>query len=245
MTATRILPGTFLSSLLLCALTAGAARAATQAADVPPLAPARDVTVLYDVQPDGAPQPQPVRVYFRAGGVVMRIDGPPGPGGGSSGAMILDRNAKLMIVVVNQPRIYMQIPEREIVRSPFVLDASMQFARTGAGSVAGLPCVQWSIVSGKGSATACVTADGVVLSEAGVDGDGAKGRLVARSVQYAALNPALFAPPPGFQRAEHPEGLGHGLGPDGTSSGPMLSGPPAGPPGPSGPPAGMPGPDGR
>ena len=216
MRTTGIVSRVLLPGLLLAGSTLAAGRAGAQpaSADAPPLMPTRDAVVLYDVQPDGAPQPQPVRVYFRSGGSLMRIDGPPAQDGSSSGAMILDRNARVMTVVMNQPRIYMQIPERDEVQSPFVLDATMRFTRTGTGtgSVAGLPCVRWSIVSGKGMATACVTTDGVVLSESGVDGDGASGHLIARTVQYGPIDPKLFVPPPGYQRTAHPQGLGQGLG---------------------------------
>ncbi len=188
----------------------------------PPLMPTRDVTVLYEVKPEGAPQAQTVRVYFRAGGGLMRIDGPPGPDGAPSGDMVMDRDAKVMTVVVNQARIYMQIPESQTVRSPFVLDASMRFARTGTGTVAGLSCTTWSIVTDKGNASACITADGVVLREAGVDGEGARGELEARTVQHGPLPASLFAPPPGYQRTAHPQNLGQGLG---GASGPGPAGP--------------------
>lgn len=197
-------------------------------AAAPPLMPTRDVTVVYAVQPDGAPQPQRVTVYFQGGGGLMRIDGPPAPDGSSSGDMVMNRAARTMVVVLNQPRIFMDVPENEEVRSPFVLDASMQFTPTGTGSVAGLACQTYAIVMGSGKAQACVTADGVVLSESGVDGQGNRGSLSALSVRYATLDPALFMPPPGFQRAAHPAQMG----PPGASAdpdGPMLSGPPAGP----------------
>ena len=205
----------------LAAAPAGAPAAMAQSVQ-PALMPTRDVTVLYEVKPEGAPQAQTVRVYFRGGGGFMRIDGPPGPDGSASGDMIMDRDAKVMTVVVNQARIYMQVPEKQTVRSPFVLDPSMRFTRTGTGVVAGLPCTTWSIVTDKGDATACITADGVVLKEAGVDGEGARGELEARTVQYGPLPAGLFAPPPGYQRTAHPENLGQGL--DGAS-GPGPAGP--------------------
>ena len=185
--------------------------------DGPPLMPTRDVTVVYAVRPEGAPQEQTVRVYFRGGGGLMRIDGPPGQDGSPSGDMIMDRDGQTMTIVVNDARIFMQVPEREVVRSPFVLDAAMRFARTGTGTVAGQPCTTWSITTAKGQATACVTADGVVLHESGVDGEGARGELTARTVQYGPLPAALFMPPPGYQRTAHPANLGQGL--NGASSG--------------------------
>lgn len=202
--------------------------APAQSGTGPQLMPTRDVSVLYSVQPEGAPEPEPVHVYFRGGGGLMRVDGPAGPDGNSQGQMILDRDAKVMTVVLNGPRVFMQIPEQEEVRSPFVLDASMHFTRTGTGSVAGLPCTQWAIATPKGGATACVSADGVVLSESGVDGQGARGELVAQTVQYGPLAAALFTPPPGYQRTAHPQNMGAGMNGGPGQGGPALSGPQAG-----------------
>jgi len=220
-------------------LAAGVTAATAQ--DRPPLMPARDVAVTYQVQPEGAPQPQLVRVFFKGGGGLMRVDGPPAPPGsnlpgGIQGDMVMDRDAKIMTVVLNTPRIFMEIPERDTIRSPFVLDESMQFTRSGTGSVAGQGCTNWSITAGQGNATACVTADGVVLSEQGVDGQGNKGRLVATEIHYGALPPDLFKPPAGFQRVSHPANMGQGLGgpagaPGGAPGGGPLLGPQDGVPG--------------
>ncbi|WP_419730172.1 hypothetical protein [Lichenicola sp.] len=209
----------------------------------PPLMPSRDVSVIYSVQPEGAPQPQSVHVYFRGGGGLMRVDGPPGPDGASQGEMIMDRSSRVMTVVLNGPRVFMQIPEQEEVRSPFVLDASMHFTQTGTGTVAGIPCTQWSIVTGKGNAVACVSADGVVLSESGVDGQGARGQLVAQEVKYGPLPESLFVPPPGFQRTAHPENMGGGMNGGPGQGGPALGGPVGAAPGmmPQGGPGAMPG----
>ncbi len=225
MRATSLMP-----ALLLAAAATSPAGAARAATDAPPLMPTRDVTAVYLVTPEGAPQAQSVRVYFRGGGSEMRIDGPPGPDGSASGDMVLDRPNRLITVVLNPARSYMQIPEREEVQSPFVLDSTMRFTRTGTGSVAGLACVTYSIVTPKGSSIACVTEDGVVLSAAGVDGQGARGRLVAQTVQYAPLPQSVFLPPPGFQRTAHPEAAGA----PGTAPGLAPNGGPAGLGGPSG-----------
>ncbi len=223
MRATSLMP-----ALLLAVAATSPAGAAQAATDGPPLMPTRDVTAVYLVTPEGAPQAQSVRVYFRGGGSEMRIDGPPGPDGSASGDMVLDRPNRLITVVLNPAHSYMQIPEREEVQSPFVLDSTMRFTRTGTGSVAGLSCVTYSIVTPKGSSTACVTEDGVVLSAAGVDGQGARGRLVAQTVQYAPLPQSMFLPPPGFQRTAHPEAAAAG------APGTAPNGGPAGPGGASG-----------
>ncbi|MCQ8276936.1 DUF4412 domain-containing protein [Acetobacteraceae bacterium KSS8] len=183
--------------------------ASAQAPAAPPLMPTRDVAVVYSVQPQGAPQPQSVKVYFHNKGDLMRIDGPPNPQDGALGGyMVMNRPAKTMVVILNQQHLYMDVPEGQEVQSPFVLDASMQFTPQGAGTVAGLPCERYSIVAGAGHAEACVTSDGVVLSETGVDGQGNRGTLTAQSVSYGPLDASLFAPPAGFQRAGHPAGPG-------------------------------------
>ncbi len=169
----------------------------------PPYMPTRDVVVVYDVQPDGAPAPQRITVSFADRGDLMRIDSPDG-----QGTTILDRDRKLLTVVMNAARVYMEVPERQAMRSPFLLDATMTFVPAGEGNVNGLPCMRWTITEGGGDATACITADGVVLSEEGVDQQGARGKLVARQVRYATIPPATFLPPTGYQRVAHPEGPG-------------------------------------
>ena len=182
-----------------------AAPSRAQAPDHPPYMPTRDVKVVYDVQPQGAPSPQRVTVWFADNGGLMRIDSPNG-----QGETILDRDRKLLTVVMKQNQAYMQLAERESLRSPFLLDSSMQFARDGSGSVAGLACTRWKITAQQGKATACITPDGVVLSEAGVDSQGARGQLTARTVTYGALPAAAFLPPPGYKRVAHPAPSGQG-----------------------------------
>ncbi len=192
-----------------------------QPPDHPPFMPTRDVSVVYDVQPDGAPTAQRITVSFAGGGRMMRIDSPDG-----QGDTILDRDRKLMTIVVNNARVYMQMPEREELRSPFLLDSSMNFVASGSGHVAGLDCANWSIAAPSGNATACVTPDGVVLSEAGADSEGARGHLTAQQVTYAPLPPSLFQPPAGYNRVAHPEGpapYARGMdGPGGAMTGPAA-----------------------
>ncbi|WP_428374664.1 DUF4412 domain-containing protein [Lichenicoccus sp.] len=185
--------------------------------------PSRDVTVTYDVEPDGAPAPQQVRVLFSAHGRLMRIDAPDG-----QGSTIMDRDRRLMQVVIGAAKVYMDVPEREEQRSPFLLDPTMQYTATGTADVAGLPCTTWSITTASGSAHACVTPDGVVLSEDGVDSQGARGHLIARSVSYGPIAAAAFQPPPGFTRVAHPEGPAsyeRGGAPGPGNAGPSDAGP--------------------
>ena len=167
----------------------------------PPFMPTRDVRVSYEVKPDAAPSAQRITVSFSGGGRLMRIDAPAG-----QGATILDRDRRLMTVVINSARVYMELPEREELRSPFLLDSSMRFAAGPADRVAGLACRRWTITGPSGNSVACVTEDGVVLSDAGADSQGARGQLVAQQVSYGPLDASLFRPPADYSRVAHPEG---------------------------------------
>jgi len=176
----------------------GLPAAHAQQADHPRLMPTRDVTVDYAVTHEGAPQPQTVRVYFGGEGARLRVDGP-----NSVGATILDRTDQQVTVVLNRQRVYTQFNPREGLRNPFLLDLSMQFTRKGASSQAGQACTEWAIVARQGNATACVTEDGVILREDGVDADGMRGHLEATTVTYAPIASTMFAPPAGYQRVSH------------------------------------------
>ena len=182
----------------------------------PPYMPTRDVRVSYQVKPDAAPSAQQITVSFSGGGRLMRIDAP-----GGQGATILDRDRRLMTVVINSARVYMELPERDELRSPFLLDPSMRFAAGAADRVAGLACRRWTITGRAGNSVACVTADGVVLSDEGADSQGARGHLVAEQVSYAPLDASLFRPPSDYSRVAHPEGPApYARAPAGPATGP-------------------------
>ena len=229
-------PGVFLWVSLAIAVAAslplgGISPARAQPASHPPYMPTRDVKVVYEVQPQGAPAPQRIIVWFANAGDLMRIDSPDSQSGAIQGETILDRDRKLLTIVMNSAHVYMQVAQRQALRSPFLFDASMSFKPAGTGAVAGLTCMRWTITASAGHATACITGDGVVLSEAGVDSQGASGTLTAQQVIYGTVPAAAFQPPDGYSRVAHPEGPGPyerqgdpGGGPGGAS-GPAL-GPP-------------------
>ena len=180
------------------ALATGPAQAA--AGDHPQLMPLRDAVVTYDVQPDGAPAPQKVTVWFAAEGARMRIDSPDG-----AASTLLDRTAQTVTILLHKQRIFSLLRQRSNIRNPFLLDVSMQFHKDGVRTVAGLACNDWAITTAKGQASACVTEDGLILSESGVDADGAKGQLTALSVSYQTIPASSFAPPAGYQEVvRHP-----------------------------------------
>ncbi|GBQ30299.1 hypothetical protein AA12717_3462 [Gluconacetobacter sacchari DSM 12717] len=197
-------------ALAVSLMMAGATRPARAQADAdhPPLAPARDVQVEYSVQPDGAPAPKTIEAWFTANGGMMRIDSPEG-----MGSTILNRTTRQVTIVLNKQKVYTQFDARNGIRNPFLLDLQMQYTRKGTARVAGVPCTEWGVVSGRGTATACVTDDGVILREDGVDGDGMKGRLEATRVIYGPLPASTFQPPAGYQMVtRHRVAPSHALG---------------------------------
>jgi len=195
---------------------AGVARAD----DHPPLAASRDVTVDYSVTPQGAPKPMDVRVAFSGDGNLLRIDGAAG-----KFITILDRARQQVTLVSNPQRVFTQFSPRNGLRNPFLLSLSMKFTQAGQDVIAGVPCTKWNITSDRGAASACVTADGVILSENGVDGDGMQGQLMAKTVTYGPVASDQFVPPSGYERiqphvrAPHDQGPGAGAMPPGGGGG--------------------------
>lgn len=191
--------------------------------DHPRLAPTRDVTVTYRMLASKtSPQSQDVKVYFSGSGDLLRIDSSDG-----HGVTILDRpNQKVTLVMLSQ-RVYTQFSPREGLRNPFLLDLTMHYTPAGEGNIAGVACHKWSIDTSHGKASACVTEDGVILSESGVDADGVEGSLVAQKVSYNDIPASLFLPPEGFERIQpHHRIPSSGEASGGTQAAPPVPGAP-------------------
>ena len=214
------------------------ASAGQEAADHPPLTPMHDAAITYrfeprpteqDLRENGAShqpvQSRYVQVLYAGDGGLLRInyltgdaDSPP------RGAVIINRAAQEVLVVLDAGRVYTKLTDRESVRNPFLLDLSMQFTRVGTATVAGQPCTLWQAYSAQGGARACVTDDGLILSQEGVDVDGLNGSLQAVRVAYGPVPSSAFQPPAGFQEV-HPR---HDDAADEAGRGP-LSGAPTSP----------------
>ncbi|GBR01502.1 DUF4412 domain-containing protein [Acetobacter oeni] len=192
--------------------------------DHPPLMPARDAVVTYSVQPEGAPDKQEVKVWFASEGARMRIDSPDG-----AASTVLNRTAQSVMIILHKQRVFTLLTDRGAVRNPFLLDVSMQYKKNGHTTIAGIDCTRWIVTSGKGQADACVTDNGLILSESGVDADGLKGQLTALSVSYETIPSTEFEAPSGYQQVRR-----HRINPDHAPAGPVL-GPDSGPPAPSSP----------
>ncbi|GBQ97318.1 DUF4412 domain-containing protein [Asaia lannensis] len=174
----------------------------------PRLSPARDVTVVYSVQPEKLPKPVQATVQFKAEGDKLRIDA-----ADRAGSTILDRPAQRVTLIMHKQRVYTSFAPKHGLRNPFMLDMTMQYAPDGTGMVAGLACNKWTITSPHGKATACVTEDGVILSEEGVDADGLHGKLEAQTVTYGPLAESQFQPPADYQQITAQMPIPHGAGP--------------------------------
>ncbi|WP_025886619.1 DUF4412 domain-containing protein [Asaia prunellae] len=191
----------------LVAVMAGGATTAL-AQQHPRLSPARDVTVVYSVQPEKMSTPTEAIVQFKAEGDKLRIDAPD-----HAGSTILDRPAQRVTLIMHKQRVYTSFSPNHGLRNPFMLDMAMQYAPDGTSSVAGLACNKWTITSSHGKATACVTEDGVILSEEGVDADGLRGKLAAQKVTYGPIAEDQFVPPTDYQQITGHMPIPHGGGP--------------------------------
>lgn len=171
-------------------------------ADHPPLSPTRDAVVTYRFQTEvlpgdkkGSEPEHQVKVSFAASGDRLRID----PDDGRS-ATILNRQTQIMTLVSMQERRYIEFRPMHGLHNPFFLGLGMTYHPEGTEQIAHVTCQNWTIDSKRGRAKACVTEDGLILSEEGVDADGLTGRLKAIAVEYKDLPADIFTPPAGFQK---------------------------------------------
>ncbi|WP_061492016.1 DUF4412 domain-containing protein [Acetobacter malorum] len=229
-------PGHAAETAATPAAPAGAPAPAPQM-DHPRLMPGRDATIDYVFQPrppaGGGPatalpiKDRHVQVLFSGDGGLMRInymlsmDGPE-----SRGAVIINRAAQEVMIILNDRKIYTRLVQQEVARSPFLLDMSMSFTRKGKSEVIGQPCTIWGVVSAQGNGSACVTDDGFILEQDGVDVDGLNGHLKAMKVSYDDVPATSFQPPAGFQEVTpHSPGSQSGGNEDGSAPPSVMRGP--------------------
>ncbi|MDI2090708.1 DUF4412 domain-containing protein [Commensalibacter oyaizuii] len=164
--------------------------------------PTRDATVVYAVQPENSPLVQTRKIYFSGNGNTLRIDGP-----NHIGMTIVDSAKKTAIVIANKSKVYTVIPSKS-GQSGLFLDDNMKFVKKGSDRVAGILCDRWKVTGSKGKSDVCITKDGVLLQQEGVDADGQEGKTVAISVDYNALPASTFQVPVGYQQIKLPERKG-------------------------------------
>lgn len=174
------------------------------AADLPSLHPSRDVAVVYHAdgtaETGGVPQSHTIRLYWGEGGEALRVEVE-----GQPIVALIDFKRQRMAMLVGPRKMVLETKLDPAMVPGFVLPAGAKAVRAGTDTVAGLGCAVWRLNGPRGSGTACVTDDGVVLRADGRAEHGS-GRLEAVSVTYAPQPAALFAPPAGFARMDlqHP-----------------------------------------
>lgn len=93
----------------------------------------------------------------------------------------------------------MQITRKDVgdIASAFGADATARASavKSGSDKIAGLDCDKWTFGDSDAPMTACVTRDGVTLSVV----NGADTVLLAKSIDMARQDPALFAPPSDYE----------------------------------------------
>ncbi|WP_236646553.1 DUF4412 domain-containing protein [Aristophania vespae] len=169
--------------------------------DHPRLSPTRDVIVTYRFRagddPQEAARMSEVKVSFAASGDRLRIDHQ-----NHQIATLLDRPSQKVTIVNMTNKTYAQLMPLHGLRNPFLLDLNMHYKAGDRTRVSGYPCQNWAIESEEGKAQACVTDDGVILSEKGVDADGITGQLEAINVEYRDIPASAFQPPADFNKLE-------------------------------------------
>lgn len=208
---------------------------ATAAAGPPhPLfAPSRDVSVEYrlespDARAPGGKAVDELRLHATRDGELLRLDTP------ASGAYLLIDRARHTATVVD-PKIhaFMSGPLNPKVASGLLLlDPAGDYRRAGSAEVAGHACERWTVGPDGRNGSACVTADGVVLSRVEGSDPAHEARLTAVSVAYGPQPQTLFLPPPGYQdlsAVKPPAGPARPVGPPAATA-PQQAVPPAPPP---------------
>jgi hypothetical protein len=182
---------------LLLLLGIGAAHA-----DAAPLIlPDRDVAVMYAFAAPGRPSQsyqleydaadQRARINNPAQGTYFLVDLP----GGTAKMVVPQLNS-----VVNAPDL------SELTRQITDAGQHARFRLLSAGEYAGISCQNWLIMSAQGTATACLTADGVALHFDGKNEHGSGG-VTATAVSFGPQPISDFAPPDGYNAITLPPGV--------------------------------------
>lgn len=217
-----------LFTLALAACAKEPAKDAADAAPSPEIASAVDApeekaAAAEDFWPEGFPKPavdysgdyeigsggKTMAVTIAASGARQRMTFPPGSGiGGSTGQwsqVMVNENAGGKMVMwpegAGAPAIATTMSKSDLgaMASAIGVDPEKEASakRTGTDNVAGEDCAIWEFAVGDGETpgNACVTRDGVPLRVI----SGGQTVMLAKSISRAPQDPALFAPPAGYE----------------------------------------------
>lgn len=156
------------------------------AADQPPLAPTRPVTVTYSVvgPPNG---PGKVGVVYDTDARRVRLDfyraiASQAP----TASLIFDTQRDRAVTLIPERKAYMQRDTKGLANPGLFLGPALSYTRQGTEHFAGLTCTDWAIKKNNADANACITDDGVVLK---ANGAGA-------SAQHLTAIAVTYGPPP-------------------------------------------------
>jgi hypothetical protein len=181
--------------LVLLALGATSAEADTN----PPILPTQDVAVSYNLATPGRAD-QTYLLEYSAAGQLARITNP-NPGT----VFLVNLPAGTAQLVVPMLHAIVEAPDLSAITQQISSAASARFTALGPGDYAGRPCEKYLILNAQGTATACLTPDGVALYVHGQDANGSA-TVTATSVTYAPQPPNDFQPPSGFSQITLPPG---------------------------------------
>ncbi len=165
------------------------------AAAAPRLVPDRDVTIDYQLSPEGH-APIDVTVAIAAGGRLLRAISADLPT-----QILVHRDTETATIMLPLLRMYADLPIERYDPERTVLRGAT-YASIGEARIAGLRCVLWRATSPEGEARACITDSGVILrGEARSARRGALGAITARRVVFGSLPTDTFAIPSDYQRS--------------------------------------------
>lgn len=170
------------------------------ATERPSVRPSHDVAVTYRMQaigPDGSPARRTIQMYWTAQGTRLRLDTH-----NSAGYELIDYAASQMTLVLNAQKVALNVPFDPHLAPGLNIPPDATIAKTGADTVAGTPCTDWTMQAAQYTAHACITQDGLVLrlSKAA----DAAPALEALSVSYGPQPASLFSIPPGYKQITAP-----------------------------------------
>lgn len=173
--------------------------AAMPALAAPRFLPAQDVRVEYRLDLPGQ-APQRVALDYNARHGLARITDAAEPL-----YVLADLPAGHAELVVPALHALVEAPDFSALTGMVANAGGARFTRLGEGRYAGLACTNYLVLSHQGTATACLTPDGVVLHFSGHDAHGTAA-LTARAVTFRPEPADGFQPPPGFAPVQLPPG---------------------------------------
>lgn len=162
----------------------------------PRIQPVRDVMVTYTLAGEAAQQipggaQAPVTLSWDATGQRLRAEVD-----GRTQVALINLKTHAGEAIDTGLRVVLPLPIRSEDLQPLTLEGS-RLTVVGKDTVAGLPCTNYRVDSGRTPGTVCLTADGVALKGAG-EVRGKPGSFVASRVVYGTISPSRFEVPPGY-----------------------------------------------